>query len=241
MGQGEISFTIPFPRRYIIPPTEADADIYQSGSQRYVIMTVTLPPFEEVAKFHGHICPGLAYGYRASEYAKQCLDTGRAADEEMVAIVENDACMIDAIQYITGCTMGKGNLIFRDHGKPVYTFILRNGEKAVRIALKPAFSMDTLFPETAEIQARMKAGSATAADSDRMQELRSQMIEKILTAPLDEIYDCTEVTPELPERARLFRSVPCAICGEPVSEQKARVQDGKVVCIPCFDEYTRGW
>jgi len=204
-------------------------------------MTVTLPPFEEVARFHGHICPGLAYGYRASEYAKECLNAGRAADEEMVAIVENDACMIDAIQYITGCTMGKGNLIFRDHGKPVYTFMLRNGEKAVRIALKPAFSMDSLSPETEDIQKRITAGTATAADHERMQELRTEMIEKILTAPLDEIYECREVTPDLPERARLFRSVLCDVCGEPVSEQRARVQDGKVVCIPCFNEYTRGW
>jgi len=204
-------------------------------------MTVTLPPFEEVAVFHGHICPGLAYGYRASEYAKECLATGRAADEEMVAIVENDACMIDAIQYITGCTMGKGNLIFRDHGKAVYTFMLRNGEKAVRIALRASFGMENLFPEVGDIHAKMAAGTATAADNARMQEIRSEMIEKILTAPLDEIYECKEVEPELPERARIFQSVPCAVCGEPVSEQRARVQNGKVVCIPCFDEYTRGW
>lgn len=204
-------------------------------------MTVTLPPFEEVAKFHGHICPGLAFGYRASEYAKQCLSADRAADEEMVAIVENDACMIDAIQYITGCTMGKGNMIFRDHGKPVYTFILRNGEKAVRIAQKPAFNQENLFPDVANIQARMAAGTATDADRARMQEIRTEMIEKILTAPLDEIYECTEVTPKLPERARIFRTVSCDVCGEPVSEQRARVQNGKVVCIPCFDEYTRGW
>lgn len=205
------------------------------------MMTVTLPPFEEVAAFHGHICPGLAFGYRASEYAKQCLNTGRSADEQMVAIVENDACMIDAIQYITGCTMGKGNLIFRDHGKPVYTFILRNGGKAVRIAQRNSFSLDALFPDAGDISARMGAGTATDADRARMQEIRSAMIERILTAPLDEIYECREVEPHIPERARIFRSVPCAVCGEPVSEQRARVQDGKIVCIPCFDEYTRGW
>ncbi len=204
-------------------------------------MTVTLPPFEEVAVFHGHVCPGLAFGYRASEYAIECLKTARSEDEEMVAIVENDACMIDAIQYITGCTAGKGNLIFRDHGKPVYTFILRNREKAVRIAQRSAFSLDDLFPETVDIRTRMSAGTATAADGARMQELRAAMIEKILSAPLDEIYECKEIKPELPERARIFRSVPCAVCGEPVSEQRARVQDGNIVCIPCFDEYTRGW
>ena len=44
------------------------------------------------------------------------LDSIHAADEEIVAIVENDACGVDALQCVTGCTFGKGNLIFRDYG-----------------------------------------------------------------------------------------------------------------------------
>jgi len=37
------------------------------------------------------------------------LGENRAEDEEIVAVVETDACGADAIQVRTGCTFGKGN------------------------------------------------------------------------------------------------------------------------------------
>ena len=77
--------------------------------------------YEEIIQFHGHDCPGLAMGYRMATAAMKNLESFRADDEELVAIVENDACGVDALQCITGCTFGKGNLLFRDYGKHVYT------------------------------------------------------------------------------------------------------------------------
>ncbi len=50
------------------------------------------------------------------------LGTSRDKDEEMVAITENDACGVDAVQFILGCTFGKGNLHFRDYGKQAHRF-----------------------------------------------------------------------------------------------------------------------
>ncbi len=44
----------------------------------------------------------------------------------MVALVETDMCGVDAIQFLTGCTLGKGNLIQRDSGKNAYTFVRRS-------------------------------------------------------------------------------------------------------------------
>ncbi len=90
--------------------------------------------FDEVVAFHGHACPGLALGYRVALYALRKL-AGRASDEELVAIVENNSCAVDAVQVMTGCTFGKGNLIFRDYGKQVYTFIDRTSGSGVRIAI----------------------------------------------------------------------------------------------------------
>ncbi len=92
-----------------------------------------LADWDEVTKFHGHSCIGLGMGYRVAEAALKELQSDRDIDEEIVAVVENDNCSVDAVQYITGCTMGKGNLIFYDHGKPVYTFIRRSDNKAARI------------------------------------------------------------------------------------------------------------
>jgi formylmethanofuran dehydrogenase subunit E len=71
--------------------------------------------YDEIIQFHGHECPGLAMGYRMATAAMKKLDSIRAEDEEIVAIVENDACGVDALQCVTGCTFGKGNLIFRDY------------------------------------------------------------------------------------------------------------------------------
>lgn len=90
--------------------------------------------WEQAVDFHGHICMGLATGYRVAEAAWQIFGE-RDIDEEIVAIVETDNCSIDAIQVILGCTLGKGNLIFRDYGKQAYTFIRRKDKKAIRITL----------------------------------------------------------------------------------------------------------
>ena len=86
-------------------------------------MTIPLTP-EQITgtiDFHGHLCPGLAWGIRVSEAALAMLGP-RSQDEELVAVVETDSCAVDAIQYLTGCTFGKGNLRYLDHGQNVFTF-----------------------------------------------------------------------------------------------------------------------
>ena len=88
--------------------------------------------FKKCVDFHGHLCPGLSMGFRASQAGLEWLKTQRAADEEMVAIVETDACCADAVQVMTGCTFGKGNFIYQDHGKIAFTFLSRDSGKGVR-------------------------------------------------------------------------------------------------------------
>lgn len=56
------------------------------------------------------------------------LYSSRSSDVEIVVVVENDTCAVDALQVVTGCTMGKGNLIFHDYGKQAYIFIERKVE-----------------------------------------------------------------------------------------------------------------
>src|SRR3990172_5095832 len=107
---------------------------------------IFMKSLDDVVEFHGHICPGLVLGYRVSMLALKELGE-RAIDEELVAIVENNSCAVDAVQVMTGCTFGKGNLIFRDYGKQVYTFIKRPSGRSVRIVVhwqKPAESKEEL-------------------------------------------------------------------------------------------------
>ena len=93
--------------------------------------------YAEIIKFHGHECPGLAMGYRMATAGLKSIKSLHASDEEIVSIVENDACGVDALQCLTGCTFGKGNLIFHDYGKHVYTIYSRATKKGVRVVFNP--------------------------------------------------------------------------------------------------------
>jgi len=192
--------------------------------------------YEEAVAFHGHACPGLAIGYRASVIALEKLYSGRSEDEELICIVENDACSVDGVQFVAGCTLGKGNLLFRDYGKQTYTFILRDGSNAVRLSLKPDVSLNT-DPHAATLMKKVFSGEANEEEMDVFQNEREKSIDRYLNLPADEVFEIRHVKPKIPEKARIFNSVTCERCGEMVSESRARIQNGRIVCIPCYDEY----
>lgn len=193
--------------------------------------------WEEAVEFHGHICPGLAIGYRVAEIALDNLPEGRAQDEEIVAVVENDACGIDAIMVMTGCTPGKGNLIFKDTGKQVYTFGSRNSRKAIRISVNGNILQGN--PEMRELQHKAIEGNASPAEKAEYKKLRQQKKDDILNMPGEQFASVNEVDFVVPRKARLFSSVECSCCYEYAMEPRTRNQNGKVVCLDCFDDYSR--
>jgi len=169
------------------------------------------PELKKVVEFHGHLCPGLALGFKVAQIAQK--EVSRPEDEEVVCIVENNSCAADAIQYIMGCSFGKGNLVFKDHGKHAYTFINRNDKLAVRISLSR-----NIFQELKGLN-------------------REEVIEYILDGlsdflKIEKFSDYSEIPPE----ARIHASVECEDCGEPVMETRARLLGGRVLCIPCFND-----
>jgi formylmethanofuran dehydrogenase subunit E len=195
------------------------------------------PTFEECVQFHGHACPGLATGYRAAIAAMQALGVKRPYDEELVAIAETDACGVDAIQMVSGCTAGKGNLIIRDYGKHVFTFISRESGRAVRVLVHLAD-----LPERSEMDKLRKtvySGTATAAEQARFQALMYAATDQVLSVPLQEIVEVREVRAKPPQKARIFASIVCSRCGELVADVKTRLLGGKPVCIPCAEVISR--
>lgn len=168
--------------------------------------------YQNLIDFHGHSCPGLAIGYRMSEAGLNYLAGSRAEDEEIVAIVENNSCSVDALQCLSGCTFGKGNLIFKDYGKHVFTLYNRKTRKGVRVL----FDMRNVPPD--------------------INQDRDKFIDWLLTAPENEVVSLKEVDIDEPEPARVFQSIDCAFCGEPVMETRTREIDGKISCIPCAEK-----
>jgi len=189
--------------------------------------------FDDVVAFHGHACPGLALGYRVSLYALKRLGD-RASDEELTVTVENSSCAVDAVQVLTGCTFGKGNLIFRDYGKHVYTFIRRPSGEAIRI------SVDWISPEETEeeksIWERYTKGDRSKEVLTMVHSRKAKKIDTIMKAKDDELFRVTKSGMALPVEARIYPSVRCVCCNEKVMEPRARLRDGKIVCIPCFEK-----
>ena len=204
-------------------------------------MTQSIKPYEAAIVFHGHSCPGLALGYRAAEYALQHLRADRSEDEDLVAIVENDACGVDAIQLVAGCSIGKGNLILQDFGKHAYTFIDRKSNRAIRLVQRPEPVIQRIDPIALALRERVMSRTATPAEQKEFHERQTHVIETILTMPIDELFIAKDVKPEIPVKAKIFTSVQCTSCCEMVAEHRARVRDGKFVCMPCAGEYGRGW
>lgn len=188
---------------------------------------------EQVVRFHGHMCPGLALGVRAAEVAIEQIGA-HCGDEEVVAVVETDMCGVDAIQYLTGCTFGKGNLIHRDYGKNAYTFIRRSDGKAVRVSTRTG-GWGEPDPEWESLFAKVRAGQASPAERSRFEELHIARSRRVLEAPLEQLYHVREVEIEMPHPARILASVGCAACGEPTMETRVRRLDGRDLCPPCFD------
>jgi formylmethanofuran dehydrogenase subunit E len=184
----------------------------------------------EAIQFHGHLCPGLAIGYRVAKAALRELGADRPRDEELVAVVENDSCAADAIQFITGCTFGKGNLIFRDYGKHVYTFYNRKTGKGIRIAEDfRGFDHDQRF---SELRKRQELGEDLSRE---LEVIKMEKTSSILNADEKDIMTITPVAAPPPHEARIRGSVRCAVCSEKLMESRGRVKNGKIVCIPCFE------
>jgi|WetSurMetagenome_2_1015567.scaffolds.fasta_scaffold00334_5 formylmethanofuran dehydrogenase subunit E len=172
--------------------------------------------FEEAARFHGHRCGGLALGYRMAVVAMQRLNVTRAENGNLVAIVESASCCADAIQCVTGCTCGKGNVVFKNYGKLALTLFSRTAHKAVRVA---PFPLEDKRKKRKRGEPRKSLGG---------------WINWTLTAVAEEVLSIEEVSIDEPVYRRRIEAVTCLSCGELVSKPHTRLKNGKRVCLSCL-------
>lgn len=166
--------------------------------------------WEKCVAFHGHACGGLTIGYKAALYAMELLGIGFSEDEDVVCVTENDACGVDAIQVILGCSAGKGNLLFRLRGKQAFSFFDRKTGKAVRLVLRETPAMS-----------------------------REEKFNWMHAQKPSDLFDVKEPGFALPEPAQIFKSMKCARCGEVTSENMLRLENGEAVCLDCCHSYDR--
>lgn len=188
-------------------------------------------------ELHGHICPNLALGVKASLIAMERLGVSRAEDysisEEVLAIVETNNCFSDGVQVATGCTFGNNSLIYHDIGKNAFTLVRRKDWKAVRVYVdfekvtgkyldRRAMELFERVVVRREEEERLMEGFRRA-----WEEVGWRLLEA------EDVFRVYEVEPPRLGKAPIFESVRCERCGELV--MGTRVKDG--LCPSCRGEF----
>jgi formylmethanofuran dehydrogenase subunit E len=163
---------------------------------------------EKAIRFHGHICADLAIGVLAFKYV---LEHGfnYSPNEEVIVVVENDDCSIDALQALLGTTYGKGNLIHQDYGKLNYYFYNRETKKGIKMSVK-----------------KRVPGDKRLSKHERIQQL--------LNSKAEDIFNIYEIEYNPPGLAQIEDPITCDICGEETASSRIMMYNNSDMCIPCY-------
>ncbi len=178
----------------------------------------------ESAKIHGHLCPGQVLGVKMSMLGLREIGISdpRGKDRKsLIVFVEMDRCATDAVQSVTGCSLGHRTMKFMDYGKMAATFLnLRTG-RAVRVVARE--------------DSRNKAKEHFPAIADKY----AAQLEAYKVMSDEELFDIMQVkvTPRPEDMpGRPLRRVVCSRCGEYVQDMREIYREGKVLCKPCAGE-----
>ncbi len=174
------------------------------------------PDLQRAIIFHGHFCPGLAIGYRAAMLALEYLAEARRPQDGLLAIVENNSCAVDAIQCLTGCTLGNGNFIFQNLERHAFTLALVPGGTAVRLCLR------------------------SEARGRNHQQDKEAWACWLLTAPAEQVFDVSMTQVELPPDDDHNSLAVCERCGQLFLQSHCHQQDADHPhCPACPTEHRR--
>ena len=187
--------------------------------------------WEAAYKFHGHICPGITVGYRASMLALKLLGLeGKNISSTHTVIVENDVCGVDGVQFVTGCTVGNSGLIIDNQGRQAFNFISKSG-RGIRLALKyPLWGSN--YP--IELHQKVKTGTASEAEKAEFFSLRNERGQFLYQLSDEELFKVSEIELHLPGKPRLHPIAVCNICGEEVMRPWAVEHENGLACKSHF-------
>jgi formylmethanofuran dehydrogenase subunit E len=178
-------------------------------------------PFDDLLReavaFHGHLCPGQVLGVRMTLAGCRTLgvEAPRLAGKRLVVLVEIDRCATDAIQALTGVSLGKRTLKHVDHGKMAATFVDTLTGAAVRVAAR----------DEARELARLTA--PWEADPRRAQMAAYRTMDEADLLRLE------PVAVEAGWLARRRLRVRCEACGEGVNYQREVRVGRRTLCRAC--------
>ncbi len=189
-------------------------------------------PFEEIlaesVRTHGHLCAGQVLGVRLALLGLRLIGIKDPRGEDrkkFLVYVEIDRCATDAIQSVTGASLGKRSLKFVDYGIMAATFVNLETGKAYRII------------------AREEARELSKRYFPEIPDKYRRQLEAYRVMPDEELFEVQEVEVRVPEfdlPGRPKRRVQCERCGAWVQDGREVTQNGQTLCRACaFGGYFR--
>lgn len=175
----------------------------------------------ESSRIHRHLCPGQVLGVRMAMFGldKIGIYDPKGDDRKKIYIfVEVDRCATDALQSVTGCSLGKRTMKFMDYGKMAATFVNLSTGKAVRVV--------------AIEESKKKAKEYFPEIEDKYE----CQLEAYKVMPDEELFTHEFVSVTIPERdmpGRPMSRVRCDRCGEHVQDLREIKREGKTLCRAC--------
>lgn len=175
----------------------------------------------ESTRIHGHICAGQVIGVRMAMAALERIginDPKGTDRKKLYVLVEIDRCATDAIQSVTGCSLGKRSLRWLDFGIMAATFVNLASSRAIRAV------------------AREEARTLSEGYCPEIVDKYQRQLEAYKVMPLTELFDFQEVAVQIPAcdmPGRPMRRIQCSQCGDWVQDCREQERDGKLLCRAC--------
>ncbi len=170
---------------------------------------------------HGHLCAGQVLGARLALLGLELIgirDPYGLDRKKFLVCVEIDRCATDAIQTVTGVSLGKRTMKYLDFGIMAATFVNLETGKAFRIVAR----------EEAKEQAKKYFPEL---ENPALRELSAYKV-----MPLQELFEVKEVRVKLREvdlPGKPRQKVVCESCGIVVRDGRHVERGGKVLCKIC--------
>lgn len=190
--------------------------------------------FQEVVDFHRHLCLDIAIGYRAARALVREMGDELKNMKEVVALVGNETCALDAIQEVTGCTFGKRNLYLTRIGKPVY--ILQNTKSGNAVRAYCSYWETFDHSELRTLRKAVKKPGATPQQKEALLKLTENKIDEILAAPERDLFSMKHVNLPPPPKSGKYEAAPCSGCGEHVNVALLTKEKDQRLCMECLKE-----
>ena len=142
---------------------------------------IPVPSFEEVAAVHGHICPGIAIGYKMSKAA-----AAWAGDEENISVYSTSTkCPLDALRTVFHLREHPERLIVEDKHELHFILTKPDGSK---LYIDEVPGSKIFSSEADALKEKVHAGTATEEEIARFDVLQNELLKITFDTPDEKLF-----------------------------------------------------